>query len=89
MRRLIIAMVALFAIIAFAPSSQASPLIPAGGLAAAAAQNDVVQVNWHGRWHHHWRHHRHWGWHHHHHWGWGWHHHHHWGWRHHHHHRGW
>jgi hypothetical protein len=77
-------MIALFAIIAFAPSSQASPLIPAGGLAAAAAQNDVLQVNWDGRRHHHWRHH-HWGWRHHH---WGWRHHHHWGWRHHHrHHR--
>jgi hypothetical protein len=56
MRRLILAMVALFAVIAFTPSSQASPLIPAGGLAAAAAQNDVVQVRWY-RWHRwHWRH---------------------------------
>jgi hypothetical protein len=48
MRGLIIAAVA-FAVIALAPSSQASPLIPAGAI-ASAAQNDVVQVRWY-RWH--------------------------------------
>jgi len=40
MRGLIIAAVA-FTVIAFAPSSQASPLIPAGAI-ANAAQDDVV-----------------------------------------------
>ncbi len=58
MRGLILAVVASFAVVAFAPSGQASPLIPASGMAGAAAQSDVVQAHWYG-------HHRHWhrGWH--------------------------
>jgi hypothetical protein len=72
MRLSIIAATASLAILSLTPASQASPLIPAGGLATAAEQNDVVQVYW--------RHHRYWGWHH------GYHHRwwrHHCGWRHH------
>ena len=101
MRRSVIAAIASFAILAFAPSSQASPLIRGGDLAAAAAQNDIQQVRY-GYGH---RHYRHWGWRHRH-WGYGygwrhrsgwcayhycgWRHRHgYWGWRHRHYHRHW
>jgi hypothetical protein len=40
---------------AFAPASQASPLIPASGISTMAPDDGVTQVRWY-------RHHRHWGW---------------------------
>jgi hypothetical protein len=63
MRGLILAIVASSAIMAFAPSSQASPLIPASGI-TAALDDGVTQVHWRRYHHRHWgyRHHRHWGW---------------------------
>jgi len=64
MRGLILAIVASSAIVAFAPSSQASPLIPASGISTVALDDGVTQVHWR-RYHH-----RHWGWRHHRHWGW-------------------
>jgi hypothetical protein len=66
MRGLILAIVASCAVMAFAPPSQASPLIPASGIIAVAPDDGVTQVYWRG-YHHHWgwRHHRHWGWRHH------------------------
>ncbi len=45
MRGLILAIVASSAIVAFAPSSQASPLIPAGGI-TAALDDGATQVYW-------------------------------------------
>jgi hypothetical protein len=75
MRHSIIAAIASFTILAFAPSSQASPLIRGGDLAATAAQNDIQQVRYGYGYHHGYRHYgyRHW---HHRHWGYGY------GWRH-------
>jgi hypothetical protein len=64
MRGLILAIVASCAVMAFAPSSQASPLIPASGIIAVAPDDGVTQVHWRGY------HHRHWGWGHRRHWGW-------------------
>jgi hypothetical protein len=49
---------------AFAPPSQASPLIPASGIGSVAPDDGVTQVHWRGY------HHRHWGWGHRRHWGW-------------------
>jgi hypothetical protein len=63
MRGLILAIVASSAIVAFAPSSQASPLSPAGGI-TAALDDGATQVYWR-RYHH-----RHWGYYHHRHYGW-------------------
>jgi hypothetical protein len=56
MRGLILAIVASSAIVAFAPSSQASPLIPAGGISTATLDDGATQVHWR-RYHH-----RHYGW---------------------------
>ena len=73
MRRSIIAAIASFTILAFAPSSQAGPLIRGGEVAAAAAQSNVQQVQWGYGWRH-----RHWGYR----YSWG-HRYPYWGWRHH------
>jgi hypothetical protein len=59
MRGLIVAIVALFAVMAFTPASQASPLIPGSGITMAAPQSGATQVwwrwhRWH-RWHRCWR----------------------------------
>ena len=56
MRGLILAIVASSAIVAFAPSSQASPLIPAGGISTVTLDDGATQVHWR-RYHH-----RHYGW---------------------------
>jgi len=93
MRKFLLTALAGLAIVFALPhSGSASPLMPAGGLAAAvddiAVTQDVRYRHWHYR--HHWRHHHHWrhyGWRHHRHWRhYGWRHHRHWrhyGWRHH------
>jgi len=82
MRRSIIAAIASFTMLAFAPSSQASPLIRGGDL-AATPQSDVLQVGygyyghrhrgWYRGHHYGWYHHHHGYWHHRH-YGWGYHH---------------
>ena len=56
MRGLILAIVASSAIVAFAPSSQASPLIPASGISTVRVDDGATQVHWR-RYHH-----RHYGW---------------------------
>jgi hypothetical protein len=66
MRRSILSIAALLAIVAFAPSSQASPLVPAGGIATAVSETDMLaQAHYYGR-----RHWRHYGWWRGHHYGW-------------------
>jgi|SRR5215470_9188379 len=64
---LFVAMFAIAGSAAFAPRSEASPLIPAAPLArAVAGDNDAVTLaHYYGRYHH-----RHYGWYHRHHYGW-------------------
>jgi len=83
MRKFILmAFAGLTIMVAVPQAGSANPLMPAGGLAAAADDLASTQdVRWHRHWHY-----RHWGWRHRH-WGWR---HRHWGWRHRHwHHRHW
>src|SRR5215467_5963380 len=82
MRRSTIAAIASFTMLAFAPSSQASPLVRGGDL-AATPQSDVLQVGYgyYGHRHQNWYQNHHYGWYHHHHDYW---HHRHYGWDYHH-----
>jgi hypothetical protein len=59
MRGSIVCALALLGVLAFAPASQASPLIPGTGISTVAPDDGVTQVR-HWRRHHRWgyRHHR-------------------------------